>query len=197
MKIFKTSGKLNYEPAPTMEWVDAGLLRPAPWRATYIVKTDLAVLARSLEDYGWLYPIVVQKSSNRIIDGHYRWEISSNIECLVRDNSKKVPVIYSDCDDVEAMLMHVRLNRGRGVTQAKRTSRIIQDVVSSRKYPESHLKRVLNMHPDEIGLMLDGTLLKDKKISDHKYSSAWVPVEAPAGATEQAPIIERPVIKDQ
>lgn len=195
--MFKGSSKVDYEACRPMEWVPAGVLRPASWRTTYLIKTDLEVLARSLEDYGWLQPIVVQKSTNVIIDGNYRWEISSNITSLSKDTKKMVPVIYVDCDDVDAMLMHVRLNRGRGSTQAKKVSRIIQMVSSSRKYPESHIKRIFNMHPDEIGLMIDGTLLKDKKISEHKYSSAWVPVEAPASTKEQAVVIERPTYKDQ
>jgi ParB-like chromosome segregation protein Spo0J len=180
-----------------MEWVVGGSLKEAPWRTTYIVKTDLEVLARSLEDYGWLQPIIVQKSSNMIIDGHYRWEIASTISSLSKDTKKMVPVIYVDCDDIDAMLMHVRLNRGRGAPLAKRISRIVQMAIQSRKYAESHVKRILHMSYDEISLMVDGTLLKDKKISEHKYSSAWVPVESSI-STKDAPMsIERPRNKDQ
>lgn len=196
MSIFSKS-KPNFDPSRQMQWITAGSLRPAPWRTTYIIKTDLEVLQRSLEEYGWLQPIVVQQSTGIIIDGNYRWEIASHIDVLSRANKNQVPVILVDCDDVEAMLMHVRLNRGRGVSLAKKVSRIIQQIFIARKYPESHLKRVLAMHSDEIDLMLDGTLLKDKNIKNHKYSSAWVPIEAPASATDATSIIERPSKKDQ
>lgn len=188
--------KDTYEAMRSIEWVPGGSLRQAPWRTTYIIKTDLEVLARSMEDYGWLQPIIVQKSTNTIIDGNYRWEIASHISKLTRDTKKHVPVFYVDCDDVDAMLMHVRLNRGRGTTLAKRVSRIVQAIFRSRKYSESYVKRVMVMHGDEIDLMIDGTLLKDKNISSHKYSPAWVPVEAPASATKQAIAIERPPNKD-
>lgn len=175
-----------------MEWVDASSLRIAPWRTTYILKPDLQVLARSMEDYGWLQPIIVQKSTNTIIDGSYRWQISSSLQKLSKITENTVPVIFVDCDDIEAMILHARLNRSRGEVVAKKLSRIIQQVLRSRKYSENDIKRMLVMHMDEIDLMVDGTMLKDKNISDHKYSSAWVPIEAPSSAKDDALIIERP-----
>lgn len=175
-----------------MEMVDGSLLRLAPWRTTYIIKTDLEVLHRSMEDYGWLQPLIVQRSTNVIIDGNYRWEIASRIDKLRKSASGQVPVIFVDCDDIEAMILHGRLNRSRGSVLARRLSRIIQQVLRSRKYGEPDLKRMFSMHADEMDMMVDGTLLKDKKISEHKYSNAWVPVEAPASAKDQAVIIERP-----
>lgn len=189
-------GKKSFIGNGNMEWVEAGLLKQAPWRSTYMIKTDLEVLARSMESYGWLQPIVVQESSNTIIDGNYRWEIASNLAKLAQVNSKKVPVIYVDCDDIEAMLMHARLNRGRGEVVAKRLSRIIQAVLRSRKYGESDIKRIFVMHADEVDVMVDGTLVKDKKIADHKYSPAWVPIEAPSSIKDDAMVIERPPNRD-
>ena len=180
----------------SMEWVEAGLLRIAPWRSTYILKPDLEVLARSLADYGWLSALVVQRSSNMIIDGNYRWEVSSNLDKLRQVTGGKVPVIYVDCDDIEAMMLHARLNRARGEIVAKRLSRLIQQILRSRKYGEADVKRAFAMHADEVDVMVDGTLVKDKNISEHKYSPAWVPIEAPATAKEQAMIIERPPNRD-
>jgi hypothetical protein len=181
----------DIEVSGMMEWVDGSSLKLAPWRTTYIIKTDLEVLARSLDDYGWLQPIVVQKSSNMIIDGSHRWMISSNLSKLQRSTKGTVPVIFVDCDDIDAMLMHGRLNRGRGNVVAQKLSRIIKSVVRSRKYGEADIKRMFVMHMDEVDLMIDGTLLFDKNISEHKYSSAWVPIEAPASAKEEM-VIERP-----
>lgn len=180
-----------------VQLVDARILRPASWRTTYIIKTDLEVLSRSISDYGWLVPLVVQSGTNTIIDGNYRWEIFSNLTALRNATKNMVPVIYVDCDDVEAMLMHARINRGRGTTLAKRVSRIIQRLLTSRKYGDADIKQFFSMHSDELDVMVDGTLLKDRSISDHKYSSAWVPIEAPSSAIDTAPIIERPPNNDQ
>jgi hypothetical protein len=175
-----------------MQWVDPAVLKKAPWRTTYIIKTDLEVLARSMDDYGWLQPLVVQESTAVIIDGNYRCEIFMSLPRLSKATEGLVPVVYVDCDDVEAMLLHGRLNRGRGNVLAKKLSRIVQSALRSKKYGEPDIKRMFAMDNDEMDMMVDGTLLKDKKISEHKYSAAWVPVEAPASAKDTAIVIERP-----
>lgn len=193
---FMKGNKTSFLGNGQMEWVDGRTVKTAPWRSTYILKPDLEVLARSLDDYGWLQPLVVQRSTGHIIDGNYRWEVASNIQKLNRITGNTVPVIYVDCDDVEAMLLHGRLNRARGEVVAKRLSRIIQAVLRSRKYGEADIKRAFAMHADEVDVMVDGTLVKDKKISEHKYSPAWVPIEAPSTAKEDAMIIERPPNRD-
>jgi ParB-like chromosome segregation protein Spo0J len=178
-------------------WVEGQTLKAAPWRSTYVLRPDLNVLASSMEDHGWLQPIVVQKKSNMIIDGHHRWEIAGSLKKFTKTYKGLIPVVYEDCSDIEAMMLHLRMNRGRGNVVAKKMSRILRDCNASRKYNEKDFKRILSMHYDEIDIMLDGTLLKSRKVSDHKYSNAWVPVEAPAGAIETAAVIERPPNADR
>jgi hypothetical protein len=192
MKLIKNKNNSIFEGARAVGWVEPSQLTIAPWRTTYIIKTDLEVLLRSMEDYGWLQPLVVQASTGIIIDGNYRFEIASHLSKLNKATNGQIPVILVDCDEIDAMVMHSRLNRGRGNVLAKRLSRIVQNVLRSKKYGEPDIKRMLAMHSDEMDMMVDGTLLKDKKISEHKYSNAWVPIEAPASAKEQSIVIERP-----
>lgn len=180
-----------------VEWVDGNDLSPAPWRSVYVLRPDLEVLQRSMVDYGWLQPIVVRRANNTIIDGHHRWEIAGFTKFVKEKHDGRVPVHYVDCGDVEARLMHLRLNRGRGNVTAKKMSQILRDVKMSGLYEEKRIRRMLVMTPDEYDVMIDGTLVKSRKVGDHKYSSAWVPVEAPATATETASVIERPPNADR
>lgn len=180
-----------------MIWVEGTDIFPGPWRATYLLKPDMEVLARSMADYGWLQPIVVQRSTNRIIDGHIRWEIAGSVKSVRKASSGMVPVMYVDCSDTEAQMMHIRLNRAKGSTVAKKMSRIIRELVFSGLYSEKDIKKALAMSNDEVDIMMDGTLIKSRKVAEHKYSRAWVPVEAPASATESAAVIERPPNPDR
>jgi ParB-like chromosome segregation protein Spo0J len=180
-----------------MVWIDGTEIFPGPWRATYLLKPDMEVLARSMADYGWLQPIVVQRSTNRIIDGHIRWEIAGSVKSVQKAHKGMVPVIYKDCSDTEAKLMHLRLNRSKGSTVAKKMSRLVRDIVFSGAYKEKDIKKMLAMSSDEVDIMMDGTLIKSRKIAEHKYSRAWVPVEAPASATESSAVIERPPNPDR
>lgn len=178
--------------------VDGGSLKNAPFRATFILKPDQKVLTESLLAYGVLSPLVVQRKSHAVIDGHERWMICANEESLRKRYKGKVPVVFVECDDVDAMLLHVQLNRGRGQVYAKSLSTLFKKVVRSGKYNKADLRRMLAMSADEIDLLFDGGLIKTRKLNDHVYSRAWVPVEAPAGKTAADTFtIERPPNADR
>jgi len=180
-----------------IEFVDIEKLVKPEWHATYIVRPDLLVLSTSLFQHGFLAPIVVQKNTNIIIDGCQRWMLSKEIVELNKKNNNLVPVVFVDCDSLEAMMMHLQLNRGRGNLLAHKVSSIVRDLFNSGKYTEKDFDRLLTMKHDELDVLFDGTIIKQKKISEHKYSRAWVPVEAPAGTVNAVPVIERPPNKDR
>jgi hypothetical protein len=180
-----------------IEMVNGEYLNEAPWRTTYILKPDQKVLAGSLLDYGWLSPIVVQERSNMIIDGHERWLIAGDEKKIARRDKGCVPVLWVDCDDVEAMIMHIRMNRGRGSIQAKKLSILFKQITRTGKYDKQELKKIFTMSIDEMDLLFDGGLIKSRKLDQHVYSRAWVPIEAPKGAPTPTMDIERPPNADR
>lgn len=180
-----------------IEWQSFSSLQVAPWASVYVLKPDRIVLERSFAEYGWIQPLIVQKGTGLIIDGNVRYRVASAMPDLRRKTKDKVPTIIQDCDPIDAMLMHLRLNRSRGNIVAKKMSNIIRDISRSRKYSEQELKRLLVMRGDEMDLMMDGSLVKARKISDHEYSKAWVPVEAPSSITDTQSVIERPPNADR
>lgn len=180
-----------------IHYINGKELRPATWRATYILKPDMKVLQRSIEDCGWLQPIIVQEGTNVIIDGFHRAFIAGNSKAIKKRDKGLIPVLFVDCDDVEAMLMHARLNRARGVQMGKGLSNIIKSLIKSRAMDSTEVREVFAMSREEFDLMLDGTLLKQRKIENHSYSKAWIPIEAPAGAAEQKMGIEKPPNADR
>jgi hypothetical protein len=181
----------------SIDLVSGGSLRPAKWRSTYILKPDQKVLVTSLATYGWLQPIVANSNNQTIIDGHERWMIAANEKEIVDRDRGLVPVKWVDCDDIDAMVMHVRLNRGRGSLYGKNLSRLLSSVLRSHKYDEVTLRRMLGMQREEFDLLADPGLLKARKVNAHTYSRAWVPVEAPAGIEQISIAIERPPTPDQ
>jgi ParB-like chromosome segregation protein Spo0J len=173
-------------------------LRPADWRATYIFKPELRLLADSLADYGWTAPIVV-RTDGTIIDGFSRWLIAQSDPRLKKMFGGEVPVVWVDCDEAEAMIMHVRLNRARGQVIAKNLSRLLKRVARTGKWTEPDIQAAVRMSNDEFDTLIDGSLVKSRSLKEHEYSKAWVPVEAPpAGAVLAGNIvIERPPNADR
>lgn len=166
-----------------IEMVPVEQLHVPEWHATYILRPDLLVLAESLATDGFLSPLVVQSSSNKVIDGSQRLRLIQGNRHLA-EKHPVVPVLFRDVSDVTAMAMHVQLNRGRGSLVAKQLSAIVRNLKKSRAFSIEDFARKFVMKGDELELMLDGTILKHRNIKNHSYSRAWVPVEAPPGTVE-------------
>jgi len=163
-----------------MSSINPSLLNPAPWRVNYILKPDIKILISSIEKYGLLNPILVQESSNTIIDGHQRIIAISQSKILSKKYAKSILCTKIDLSDIDAMILHVQMNRGRGSVMAKRMSDVVKRIHQSRLYSIEQLDDMFNMSVQESEMMLDGSLLKMRKIKEHTYSKAWVPIEAPA-----------------
>lgn len=179
-----------------ISYVKPSMLTPAPWRATHVLKPDLKILSESISDYGLLSPLVVQQSSGLVIDGYHRLLAISGSKELVKLHSSGVPCIAVNVDDIDAMVMHIRINRPKGSVVAKHMSSIVKQIYQSRKYTIDEIDDLFNMNVTESELMLDGSLIKMRKVKEHTYSPAWIPVEAPAGAVDSV-VLERPPNDDR
>lgn len=171
-----------------MNYVKPENLKTPEWRTTYIFRPDLKLLEETIRDMGKiLYPILVREEDSTIIDGHARWVIAQklNIDC---------PVIYISCSIADAMILHIRMNRARGTVVAKNLSDTLTLILDELEYDDEEIRIMLGMTIDEFEVLLDGTLVKKKKLKEHKYSNAWVPVET-KGPIEKLQI-ERPKTPD-
>lgn len=178
-----------------IDYIDIDSLQKGDWHATHVLRPDLSVLAKSLGEFGFVSPIIIRKADNSIIDGYHRWMIVKENQDL-RAKTPQVPCFVVDCDSIEAAMMHLRLNRGRGNLIAHKVSPIIKKLVRSKKYTDKDLSKLLSMTNDELGLLLDGTIIKRINVAEHKYSRAWVPIEAPKGTVENF-VTERPPNSDR
>lgn len=141
----------------------------------YIVRPDYNRLATSIETYGILSPLVVHKDTNKIIDGHHRLDVAQQLGVT------SVPCVIVDCDEIEAVLLHIDLNRYRGVVVAKFLSNLIGYILETGAYEYDALRERMALSEEEFDILADGTLVKMRKIKQHSYSPAWVPVESAAG----------------
>lgn len=179
--------------------VSADSLREPSWHATHILRPDLVVLADSVANFGILSPLIVQRSSGMIIDGVQRHRLIVGNKHLKEMYYDKVPVRFVDVSDLDAMIMHIQINRGRGSLVAKKLSALVRALHKSKKLSDSDFSKRLSMRFLELELMLDSSILKHRDIKNHSYSRAWVPVEAPPGTVERegSVTIERPPNSDR
>lgn len=174
-----------------IETVTAEQLKPGPWKATFMLRTDLKALAASLQMFGWTQPLVARKDTLEIIDGHERWQLTRNTPL-----GKQIPVVVQDVDTIDSALLHLHLNRDRGQLYARQLGRTLNKVLTSRKYDKAHLLKQFAMTRDELDVLLEGTLLRQRNVAEHNYSRAWVPIEAPADSHTEI-TFETPPNNDQ
>ena len=85
---------------------DIGVLNPAPYNPRRaMTEQEKDALRRSLKTFGFVQPLVVQKSSMVIIAGHQRLEVAKE------EGTTKVPVFLADVSDDEAKVLNLALNK--------------------------------------------------------------------------------------
>jgi ParB-like chromosome segregation protein Spo0J len=152
-------------------------LRPASWATSHLLRPDERLLADSLTLHGWLMPLVVTRDG-LIVDGNQRYRLATSDPKVAAALPDTIPVNVVDVDEVDAMLVHMRLNRGRGMVVAKRTSSLLREVLAAGRYERQAVRKMLCMTPEEFEVLCDAVYIKLKAVSQHQYSRAWVPIEA-------------------
>jgi hypothetical protein len=167
-----------------IELVTKGELHVPEWKSTYTLRPELLVISSSLMQHGFIQPLHARRETKEIIDGSERYNLFMEIDEISENHGELIPVIFHDCDKMEAMMMHMQLNRGKSVIVAAKMSKIIREMKRSGRYTNQDFDDLLCMKSDELSLMLDSSLLKVRKIKEHNYARAWVPIEAPSGKEE-------------
>jgi ParB-like chromosome segregation protein Spo0J len=132
-----------------IETVNINSLRPARWATTHLLRPDERLLIQSMSDWGWLQPLVVRAEDRTIIDGNLRWVIAKEERPVSAKVGEDVPVVWVSCDEVDAMVLHVRLNRARGMQVATKLSSLLKWVAASGKYDARAIKNMLVMTGEE------------------------------------------------
>jgi len=162
-------------------------LRAPEWHANYLLRPDMRVVEKSIDTYGFLQNLVAQEDGT-LIDGVYRAKIAERLGIA------QVPVVLMKVDELQARILHVHLNRNRGLMVGKRLSDLIRDLLRSGEYETAYLANMLGITSDEMEVLADGTLIKHRNIPDHRFSRAWVPFESPTGEDIH---IERPTGQEE
>jgi len=169
----------------TNEFIKLENLKTPNWKVTHILRPDLLGLTESIKMFGVLQPIVAMMDGT-IIDGSARWAVVHDL------GEKDVLVKRVDCNKAEAMLLHIQMNRCRGNIVPYRLGRVIRGLTATAS--EQEVMTALNMSSDEFDVLFDGSLIKKRKVKEHIYNKAWVPIESTSSEDFH---IERPPTPDQ
>lgn len=89
----------------SLEYLAPKKLKPYKGNPRKIEQTGIDKLKRSVEEFGFINPILAQRGTNLIIAGHQR------LKAAIEAGVSEVPVILLDFDDVTAKAYNVADNR--------------------------------------------------------------------------------------
>jgi len=169
----------------TNELINLENLKTPNWKVTHILRPDLLGLIQSIKTFGVLQPIIAMMDGT-IIDGSARWTAVHDL------GQKDVLVKRVECNKAEAMMLHIQMNRCRGNIVPYRLGRAIRGLSATSN--EQEVMNALNMSADEFDVLFDGSLIKKRKVKEHTYNKAWIPIES---SSSEDFLIERPPTPDQ
>lgn len=180
------------DPIDSIEWIEAESLHANDYNPNMVMNQELRLLERSIVLNGWIQPILVNKNYT-VIDGFHRWRLAMESEALRERYKGRVPCAVLSIDDVQAMMLTVRINRAKGSHGAVRMSDLVRDLVENRGCSIQEVCIGIGATEAEVKLLLTGGLKKSRKLDDYKYSEAWHPIETrhKKKAAEEAQEFER------
>jgi len=107
-----------------VEQVAIEALRPDPANPRRISDVELEALTRSLQQWGFVQPVLVRREDGVVIGGHQR------LLAARRLGMKHVPVIFLDLRQEQARLLNVALNKISGEWDQELLARMLADLKS-------------------------------------------------------------------
>jgi len=164
-------------PIDHIVWRECETLTANHYNPNYVMDPELKLLERSLLDNGWVHPLIVQAEELWIVDGFHRWRLASESARMRERFGTRVPVVELELSMPEAMMMTVRINRAKGNHSVTRMSGLIRALVDEHDLDPQEVARGIGATRKEIDLLYQDNLMRDRKISEYRYSKAWVPYE--------------------
>jgi len=160
----------------TIEHVAIDFLHPDPANPRRIGERELESLTQSLQQFGFVQPVLVRKSDNVVIGGHQR------LVAARRLGWKTVQVIFLDLSPEQARLLNLALNKISGQWDQELLARMLADL----KPIEDIDLSLSGFSEEELGKLLKSLEARDKRDRPESFD-----LEAALEATRADPGVER------
>ena len=97
-------------------------LRRAPYNPRLMPEGEMEKLIRSIQQFGFVEPLVVRKKDNSIIGGHQR------LAAAIALGMTRVPVIYVDVTQAQAKALNLALNKIQGEWDLPRLGELLEEL---------------------------------------------------------------------
>jgi ParB-like chromosome segregation protein Spo0J len=170
------------DPIQSVQWLEACTLNANDYNPNAVHSPEMALLELSLLMTGWVQPILVRQADMEIIDGFHRWRLAQESKELLERYAARLPCCVLDLTRPQAMLLTIRMNRAKGTHVAFRMSAVVRELIDKHSVPREQIMAEIGATAEEVQLLYQEDVFKQRGIKDYKYSKAWVPEERNGGA---------------
>jgi len=125
-----------------IEYIDVKKLLPNEYNPKSMTKDEHDKIVESLEGFGMVEPIVVNKAKGReniIIGGHQRWQIHREL------GIEKIPVVFVDIPDIsDEQELCLSLTRKTGHIDWDKLANISEDILKNSGFDEKDIDTMLS-----------------------------------------------------
>ena len=136
-----------------IQWVKLEDLRPDPANPRRISDAELESLTRSLQEWGFVQPVLARREDKTVIGGHQR------LVAARRLGYRTVPVVWLDVTQDQARLLNLALNKISGEWDKELLARLLADL----KPIEDIDLTLSGFSEDEMSKLLKSLDLREKK----------------------------------
>jgi len=106
----------------TIEHIPISRLQPAGYNPRLMPPDEMRKLQRSLQQWGFVEPLVVRREDMTVIGGHQRLEAAKALGMTT------VPVVFVDIDEHQAKALNIALNRIHGDWDLPRLGELLDEL---------------------------------------------------------------------
>ena len=161
--VIKTNVALE---ALTIEYLPVESIQPNEYNPNRMSEKDFELLLRSMREDGFTQPIIVHRTTRKIVDGEHRWRAAQAI------GLKMIPVVRVPMEAAQARIATLRHNRARGTEDIELATEVLRDLerlgaldwaADSLDLSDAELQRLLEDIP------------APEALAKEQFSEAWVP----------------------
>lgn len=164
------------DPINCIEWLHCGTLKANLYNPNVVFNQELRLIETSLLKTGWTQPILISPALD-IIDGFHRWALMQESKALRARYAGKLPCAIIKCNEAEAMMLTIRMNRAKGTHVAVRMAEIVKTLIDTYGMTRGEIMDGIGATRDEVDLLYQDSIFEAKGMANYRYSKAWIPKE--------------------
>jgi ParB-like chromosome segregation protein Spo0J len=172
----------------TIEYVPIDSIKPNAYNPNRQDEKEFKMLQESMAEDGFTQPIVVQRSTNEIVDGEHRWRAAR------AQGHTSVPVVFVNMTADQMRISTLRHNRARGAEDQELVTQVLRDLRELGAL--GWAQDALQMSDEDLNVLINDVPVSEA-LAAESFTEGWSPVRnLKEGESEKAEVRMHPSVSE-